>query len=226
MKQEALIPAAIICAGIILAFTIYSLRHVTPTLENGNPSATRPISSTDHMLGNPLAPVVIIEYADIDSEYSKQFQKVLEKIADTYSTNGNVTWVYRHIPDDSDPNAQTNDEASECVAALGGTPAFFKFIDAVQTQSPGDSAFDPANYDSIVSGLGLASGTFDACMTAHTYQARVNDDYQNTISIGATGVPYSVLIVKGQDPRVLSGSLDYTSMKAIIDKSLNSVLSH
>jgi protein-disulfide isomerase len=226
MKQEALIPTAILLAGVILAFTIYSVRHHTPVYQNGNPMAARPISSTDHVLGNPAAPIAIIEYGDIDTEYSKKFQKTMEQVITDYGSTSNVAWVYRHIPDEADPNALQNDEASECVNALGGAPAFFKFIDTVQAESPSDSQFDPANYDDVVTQLGLSSGTFDDCMTAHTYQGKVMADYDNSTTIGANGVPYSVLLIKGQQPQAISGSLDYSSMKTIIDQGLAKILAH
>ncbi len=221
-----LVPAAIIFAGLVAAISIYNLRHTTSSLQIGNPGAVSPVNpTTDHILGNPTAPIVLIEYADISSQYSKDFQQVMDEVATNYAGAGNVAWVYRHFPvGETDPNAGEHSEAAECVAALGGNTAFFKFIDAVQTAAPNDSPFAPAGYDDIVSALGLSSGTFDSCLTAHTYQSKVAADFANAQLIGATGAPYSVLLVKGQPPTVISGSVPYDTMKQVLDKAIAKVL--
>lgn len=225
MRQEWFIPIAIVCAGILLAFATYSVRHHDAVSTNGNPEAVRAVSPSDHVLGNPAAPVTIIEYADIDSEYSKAFQKVMEQVMETYGGNGNVAWVYRHLPATGvDANSESHAEAAECVAALSGTNNFFKFIDAIQTSAPGENQFDPAGYDAVVQQLGLSSGSFDGCMSSHTYQQKVEADYENAGEIGATGSPFSILLVKGQKPSVISGSIPYDTMKQIIDASIAKAL--
>lgn len=225
MRKEWLIPIAIICAGALLAFAVYSVRHHAVIQTNGNPDAVRAVSTSDHVLGNPAAAVVIIEYADIDSEYSKNFQKVMEQVMQSYGSTANVAWVYRHLPATGvDVNSESHAEAAECVAMLSGTNNFFKFIDALQTAAPGENQFNPAGYDAIVQSLGVSSGSFDGCMTAHTYQKRVAADYQNAGEIGATGSPFSILLVKGQKPSVISGSIPYDTMKQIIDASISKAL--
>ena len=225
MKNEKLIPLAIIFAGAIIAVSIYMTQHHALLSQNGNPEATRPVDTSDHVLGNPAAPVVLIEYADMDSEYSKDFQTVMEQIMQDYGTQGNVAWVYRNFPiTDQDVNSEQDAEAAECAAGIGKPSDFFAFIDAFKAVAPGDSVFDPANYDSLVSTLGISTGTFDDCLTAHTYQKKVAADYQNAMLIGATGSPYSVLEVKGQKPVVISGSVPYDTMKKVLDTSIQKAL--
>jgi protein-disulfide isomerase len=225
MNREWTVPLAIIFAGVVIAFATYSVRHHDiPTLTTENPSAVRAVDLSDHVLGNPAAPVTIIEYADIDSEFSKDFQKVMEQVLQDYGSNGNIAWVYRHIPTDTQSNSEMHAEAAECVAALSGTNNFFKFIDALQTAAPGQNEFDPAGYDAIVTALGLSSGTFDQCMAAHTYRVRVDGDYANAQAIGATGTPFSVLLIRGQKPAVIEGSVPYPVLKQIIDTSISKAL--
>ena len=225
MKRESFLPTAIIFAGAIIAIAIYFTHHATSPSQNGNPEATRPISAADHVYGDPAAPVVLIEYADIDSEYSKDFQSVMEQVMQNYGSSGNVAWVYRDFPIVAqDPNSEQDAEAAECAGSLGQSSTFFSFIDALDTAAPGDSEVDPADYDSLVSGLGISSGTFDSCMTAHTFQKKVAADVQNAGQIGATGSPYSILEVKGQKPVVISGYVPYATMKQVLDTSIQKAL--
>jgi protein-disulfide isomerase len=225
MKRELLIPAAIIFGGVVIAVTIY-ITH--PHLISGNasnPEAALPITSNDHLLGNPEAPVVLVEYADVDSEYSKDFQAVMEEVIQNYGTQGNVAWIYRDFPlVNQDPTSEKDDEAAECAAGLGSQSTFFAFIDAMQAAAPGDTQFDPSGYDSIASSLGISTGSFDDCLTAHTYQKKIEADYASGKSVGVSGTPYSVLFVKGQKPITISGSVPYATMKQILDTDIQKAL--
>ncbi len=225
MRKELTIPLAILFVGIIVSITIFVTHPHVALSPNGNPDAVRPVDTTDHFLGNPAAPVVLIEYSDVDSEYSKNFQKVMEQVMQDYGANGNVAWVYRDLPlGDSDVNSEEHDEAAECVASIGKPSDFFAFIDAMQAAAPGDSLFDPAGYDPIVSSLGLATGTFDSCMSAHTFQNKVAEDYKNAQEIGASGTPYNIILIKDQKPLVISGSIPYDTMKKVLDAAIAKAL--
>jgi protein-disulfide isomerase len=225
MKNEWFLPGAIIVAGIIIAISVYSVHHAQLMSKKGNPEAARPIDATDHVIGNPAAPVVVIEYGDIDSRYTKDFDLVMTQIMDAYGSSGNVAWVFRHFPlVVQNQYSEQHAEAAECVAAQGGTTMFYKFIDSLQATSPDENQFNPAGYDDVVSGLGLDVSKFNLCIKGHTYEKHVAGDFNNALEIGAEGSPYSVLLVKGQKPRVISGSLPYNAMKQVIDQAIHKVL--
>lgn len=222
-KREAwFIPVAIVAAGLILALAIYVDRiHKVEGSVKADLSLIHPLSQSDHIIGSPAAPVVLIEYADIDSSYSKTFQQTMEQVMTEYGPGGKVAWVYRHLPlIDQHINAAEHAEAAECIASLGGPTIFWRFIDALNSAAPNDMEFDPNNYDSVVSSLGILPQSFDACLTAHTFQTKVANDFQNGLAIGAGGSPFSVLLVKGQPPITIDGSVPYASMKQIIDTAI------
>ncbi|MDB5236938.1 MAG: oxidoreductase [Parcubacteria group bacterium] len=222
-RNKWFIPAAIIAAGLLLAISVYIERthHILGSVPKGDITAVRPVTSEDHIIGSPSAPVKIIEYGDIDSSYGKSFQKVMEQLMVTYAPGGKVAWIYRHFPIiDQYPNSESHAEAAECASSLGKADSFWNFIDLVQAYAPGDQQFDPSGYDNVVSALGIDTTRFDSCMTAHTYLKRVNDDISNAIAIGASGSPYTVILIHGQKPLSLSGSLPYDAMKKIVDQSI------
>jgi protein-disulfide isomerase len=223
-KREAwFIPGAIIAAGIVLALGIYIERsgHVEGSAK-ADITLMHPVTQSDHIVGNPSAPVMLVEYADIDSTYSKSFQQTMEELMAQYAEGGKVAWVYRHLPlIDQHIHAAEHAEAAECIASLGGPNIFFRFIDALNSASPGDLQFDPKNYDSVVSSLGVLPESFDACLSAHTYQNKVGNDFQNGIAIGAGGSPFTVLLVKGQKPVTIDGALPYDGLKKIVDQAIS-----
>ena len=99
-RDSWIIPAAIVCAGVILSIAIYFLNggiHKDAAVK-GDPLLMRPIDETDHMIGSPDATVKLVEYTDIDSPYSKSFQQTMEQVMNDYAAGGKVAWVYRHPP--------------------------------------------------------------------------------------------------------------------------------
>ncbi len=223
MKTGLVLPISIIVAGIIIAVGVYSfVSSRAPVVDHGTPTATRAVTANDHILGNPLAPVMFVEYSDIDCPYCKNFRSVMEHVVADYGPTGNVAWAYRHLPiSDQHPNAESHAEAAECVAVQGGTSAFFRFIDALNTAAPDVQQFNPSQYSTVIQSLGLNTDTFSSCLQNHTYKDRVAKDAANAIAAGASGVPYTILLIKGvEQPVSISGAFSYDQMKQIAEEAL------
>jgi len=221
-KNPWLLPVAIIAAGALIGIAIFVIRAGTaPAGPASDIGALRPVSTEDHIVGNPDANVVIVEYSDIDCEYCKDFREALEELMADYGPDGGVAWVYRHFPvTQAHPNAEQHAEAAECVASLAGNDAFFRFIDALNQSAPGSQEFDPKGYDAVVSSLGISADSFDACMKASTFATRVGDDLRNGLQIGVNGTPYSIILVKGFAPIPVSGALPYPALKKVVETAL------
>lgn len=224
-KEVWFVPAAILVAGAILAITVYSYRHQAVVADmQGDISLMRPVGPQDHIIGNPTAPVVLVEYSDIDSPYSKAFQATMEQLMTEYAPSAKVAWVYRHLPlIDQHPNSASHAEASECVNSLGGQPMFWRFIGAVQAKTPTGGQFNPRDYTSVVTSLGLDPVKFTACITNHTFRNQVSADFADGLAIGAGGSPFSVLLIKGKEPVTIDGAIPYDAMKKILDKAIGEV---
>ena len=52
------------------------------------------ITPSDHILGDPNATVVLIEYSDLECSYCKTFHSTLHQAVNQYP--GKVKWVFRH----------------------------------------------------------------------------------------------------------------------------------
>lgn len=221
-KNSWLLPSAIIIAGAVLGLTLFFVRSsVTAALPAGDISKLRPVSTADHLVGNPAAAVTVVEYSDIDCQYCKQFQEAMEQAMADYGPDGDVAWVFRHFPlVETDPYAARNAAASECAASLGGNDMFFRFIDALHQAAPDTEQFDPAGYGAVASALGLSPSDFQACLDSSKFDKRVADDFANAVAVGATGAPYSVILVRGGDPIPVSGALPYPALKKVLDAAL------
>ncbi|MBU1292713.1 DsbA family protein [Patescibacteria group bacterium] len=222
IRREYFLPGAIVIAGLILATAVYVVRNDdSPKLTGGNPNAVRAVSPIDHIIGNPEAPVMIVEYADIDSEYSKQFQATMQQIMSEYAAGGKVAWVYRHLPLlDRHAAAGSHAEAAECAAFLGDNDAFWRFIDALQAAAPRENQFPPSGYPAVVSQLALPANEFDQCLKNGRFTKKVLDDTTNALASGAEGTPYTVIVVEGQKPVAINGALSYENMRRVVDEAI------
>jgi len=84
-----------------------------------------PVDATDHIQGNPDAPITIIEYSDYECPYCKAFHPTLAQIVT--DSAGNVSWVYRHWP--IHQGSMEKLVAAECIAKIKGNDAFWKYTD-------------------------------------------------------------------------------------------------
>ena len=105
--------------------------------------AMRPVSKdSDHIRGNPAAPVTLVEYSDFECPFCKRFHTTAKRLVD--ESGGRVKWVYRHFPlDELHPvKARQEAVASECAAELGGNDAFWKFADRLYELTPSNNKTD------------------------------------------------------------------------------------
>lgn len=216
------LPVAIIAAGIIVSIALYYVRiHSEIEKAAGNPAVVRPVTPQDHLMGNPTATVMVVEYGDIDSEHTKDFNAIMQQIMTEYADSGEVAWVFRHLPIVAlHQYSAMHASAAECVSSIAGPEAFWGFLNGIAAQAPGTNQFDPRDYETITRGLNVPTDILNQCISRGTFEQRVQDDYQNAMLAGATGAPYLVLLVKGKEPITIDGALPYTSMKKVLEEAL------
>ena len=152
--QKFSMPLAIVVAGALIAVALYFSGGSTPAVNpNNGGTATveqeiRGVQADDHILGNPEAKVVIVEYSDTECPFCKQFHNTLHQIMTEYGESGDVAWVYRNFPlQQLHPKAPKEAEALECAAELGGNDAFWKFTDLVYSTTNSNNSLDIGAYN-------------------------------------------------------------------------------
>ena len=89
----------------------------------------RSVSPDDHILGNPNAKIVIVEYSDLDCPFCKSFHNTMHQII---KEDGDVAWIYRHYPiPQLHPNAPKKAEETECAFDQKGNEGFWAYADKV-----------------------------------------------------------------------------------------------
>lgn len=222
MKSSLTIPVAIVVGGLIVAAAVYiSVKPEGPAGDGKvyRANIVRPVDSQDHILGNPAAKVMIIEYSDFQCQYCKAFHTTLEQVIANEGTDGDVAWVFRHFPlSEIHANAVSHARAAECAAATSGNDAFWKFAGELFKGQP----VSPSQYGSLASAALITGDAFAACNAnaSTTLDARIQADRKNAMDMGAKGTPFSVILAPGKEPIVLDGAYPYDAVRQLLDQAL------
>ena len=216
------IPAAIIVAGALIAGAVLYVNQsgrTPPQAESAaaiqavNPpaAAAQNLADDDPFLGNPDAPVTLVEFGDFQCPFCGRFFKTTEQeIIEKYVKTGKARLVYRDFPLTSiHEEAQKSAEASECADEQG---KFWEYHDLLYNRQNNLSV---KNYKAWAGELGLTTAQFNACLDSGKYASEVQKDFQDGQSAGVRGTPGT--FVNG---RLVEGALPFTQFQTIIEEEL------
>jgi protein-disulfide isomerase len=161
------------------------------------------IQSKFNTLGDPNAPVKIIEYADFQCPYCMRYSKDTEpQIINTYVATGKVYYEYRSVGAFLGPESASAAEAAYCAADQN---KFWEYHDILFSNWTGENAgdFAPDKLRQYAATLGLSPNTFDDCLSQHKYAGQVQQDVTNAKTDGIHSTPSFLIngkIVQGAQP--------------------------
>ena len=212
---------SILIAGVIIAGAIV---FVNQHPSAAPPSAAPPSaavnvaapSASDHIIGSPNAPIVLVEYSDFQCPYCQMIYPTLKRIVD--ESNGQVAWVMRAFPlYQIHPNALPAANAAECIADQLGNDAFWQFADDdFANQADIGTAFFAAEAQK----LGANMTTYNACVSSQKFSARITAETADAEQNGGQGTPYTVVInTKTGKQYPIPGALPYEQIMAVINSA-------
>lgn len=227
-NNKYILPLAIVVAGVLVAGAIY--------LGGGNKSANlpnkpgavsqeepqielAPVTERDHVLGDANAPVVIIEYSDLECPFCKIFHSTMQEVVTTYE--GQVAWVYRHFPiPELHTKAIKESEATECAWDQGGNDAFWRFTNELFERTGSNDSLDLAELPKIAEDTGLIVDSFSTCLSSGRFTEYVESSALEAVRAGARGTPYSIAITKDGRRAIINGAEPLNMIRAKIDTLL------
>ncbi len=223
-KQSYAVPFAIIIAGLAIAGAIYfgdGKKGVAPlAVQDPTKAVVDAVASTDHIIGNPNAKVVIVEYSDLECPFCKSFHPTMERLMNEYAKDGQVAWVYRHWPLPFHTKAPHEAEATECANKLGGNTKFWEFANKVFEVTPGNNGLDEAELPKIAKNIGLDETAFATCLASGEMKTIVDKDLASGVKAGVQGTPFSFVLVDKKPVSSINGAQPYEAVKAVIDEAL------
>ena len=213
---------AILLSGVLVAGAIVFVNlHPAPAAAVAEAAGTqvpaavnvRAPSASDHIVGSPTAPIVLIEYADFQCPFCSLIYPSLKTIVE--NSNGTIAWVYREFPLTSiHPQAGPAANAAECIAAQLGNTGFWQYADAVFNNQ---SLLTPQYSAQLAAQFGADPAKFASCVAANTYQSKIEADTAEAEQNGGQGTPFTVVYNtathKGEP---ISGALPQAQIEAVI----------
>jgi protein-disulfide isomerase len=209
-----IIGAAIIAIAIIIVLKPASKSASTGTNTDKTPTKAdtvsninmRPVTSADHILGNPNAPIKIVEYSDTECPYCRIFAPTIEKIVSDYGPSGDVAWVYRSYPlSEIHKNSIHEAEAMECAASLGGNEKYWTFLKRIYEVTPSVTSQSPDGLDQgqlpvIAKFAGLDVKAFNTCLSGDSMKSKVLADVADGTNAGVNGTPFNIFVLSKPAP--------------------------
>ena len=247
-RSPLTVPLAIIIAAVVIAGAIvYTSRSASvatttnqPTTNTSGKITLKPVTSADHILGNPNAIIKIVEFSDPSCPYCKMFHPTMNQVMAQYGAGGKVAWIYRSFPlnkPGTAPDNGTNNgilhknaghesQALECAALIGGNDKFWAYTNRLYDITPSVTGTTPNGLDQsqlpvIASYVGLNVSQFNDCLSSGKTSATVESQYLDGLNAGVTGTPYSFIITPSGSLIPIQGAESFSNIKTVLDALIN-----
>lgn len=166
-------------------------------------------------MGDPNAPVTIVEYSDFQCPYCRQFHEgTLRQIVENHVRTGEVRFEYNSFPFIGRESVEAAN-AALCAADQG---QFFTYADYLFANQTGENvgAFTEGRLQAIAQEIGLEMDSFEQCSSQNAHQDEVQAQYAAGLDAGVTSTP--TFFVNGKE---VNGALPYAQFRDEIEAALS-----
>ena len=159
--------------------------------EESNPEAltkTKLVQGGSPILGNPSAPITILEWGDYQCTYCHRFhESTLNTIEEDYIKTGKVNLIFKDFPLNG-PDSFLAAEAAYCAQDQG---KYWQYHDELYKNWGGENTGWVTRWalNAFGTTVGLDLENFNQCLDEHKYQDKVNALYQFGKEIGIDATP-------------------------------------
>jgi protein-disulfide isomerase len=167
-------------------------------------------------MGDPNAPVKVIEYADFQCPYCRRYwQETEPQIIADYVVTGKVYYEYHSVGAFIGAESADAAEAAYCAADQN---KFWEYHDMLFANWTGENAgdFTPDKLQAYAAALQLDTGKFNTCLSTKAHADRVDQDVAEAKIGGVHGTP--AFLING---KLLVGAQPYGVFQQAIDAALN-----
>lgn len=198
------------------------LQNQLPT--NQPSSAVKISADNDPIIGNPDAPITIIEFSDFQCPFCARFHtQTLPLLLDQYIEQGKVKLVFRDFPiQNIHPNALPAAVAAECANEQGKFKEMHDILFDNQNQWNNQETVDALSmFSQYATQIQLDQETFDSCLTSGKHIEEIRKDLEDGRSYQVTGTPGFFIGNDDIGYVELKGAQPFESFKKVIDAQLD-----
>jgi protein-disulfide isomerase len=177
---------------------------------------SEPDVSESFSMGDPNAPVVIIEYTDFQCPFcSRYFEQTFSQIKENFVDKGLVYYIFKDFPlTNIHPQAVKAAEAARCAGDQDSYSQMHGKLFSSQGEWSGRSNASEL-FIKYAEDLGLDSDSFAACLENGQYEAAVMQDLDEGTQLGVNGTP--AFFINGHS---MSGAQPYPIFEQAINQFL------
>jgi len=213
-NNKKTIVSTLVVMGVLLV-GVFLLKDTTAPVKTADNSENifdsviiNPVTTDEHIYGNPEAKIMIVEYSDTECPYCKNFHGTMHNIVE--QSDGEVAWVYRHYPiAELHPKAFHEAEATECAWEQGGNNTFWKYTDQVFLRTESNNKLDIAELPKIAEDLGLNMTTFNTCLANGKFAEKIQAYMIDGENAGVQGTPTSFILKDGVVVDIIKGAQQF-----------------
>ncbi len=201
-----------VLSGLILA--VLGLIYLTNSPEpEPTTQLVNPIPTSGWTLGNPTAPITLVEYSDFQCDSCARYHHIMKRLVEELGKD--FQFIFRHYPLRNHANAKL---AARSAEAAGRQGKFWEMQDLLFVQQKELAKKGKVDVENALvqyaTLLGLDVARFQRDLYSQEVIRKVNDDYQEGRDAGVTGTPTFFLngrkIAGNQKPQ------NYKAFKAFI----------
>jgi protein-disulfide isomerase len=141
-----------------------------------------PVTATDHLQGDPSAPIVLVEYGDYQCPHCAHAYPIVKRVQKHFGKN--LVFVFRNFPlSEIHPDAEAAAETAEFAATKD---RFWEMHDAIFENQ---AALSPETLLQIAQQLRLPMRELQTAWTDGAYRERVREDFSGGVRSGVNGTP-------------------------------------
>ncbi|MBN1230921.1 MAG: thioredoxin domain-containing protein [Anaerolineales bacterium] len=170
----------------------------------------------DNAMGDPNAPVILIDFSDYQCVHCKSFYDSIEQqIIQDYVATGKVYYIFRSLGGFMGAESQSASEAAYCA---GEQNKYWEFHDTLYANysSGNDGGYSVDRLKIFAKKIGLDMDAFTSCLENRTYFDRTQDDIQAAQDYGISGTPTFII----NDELAFAGLPNYAAFQQKLDEAI------
>lgn len=205
---------AVVAVALLILFTRDSNGSAANAEISDPPALPTDVPLEGRTMGNPEAPVTLIEYGDFQCPGCGQFAREIEsQIVENYVATGQVQFEYRDFAFLGDESMAAS-QAAFCGQDQG---QFWEMHHMLFYNQEGENrgAFDRGRLNRMAERVGLNMDEFATCMDDGVHEEAIEQSTQGGSTAGVTSTPS--FLINGE---LLSGVNNYQAIAAALDEAL------
>lgn len=176
---------------VVLAIAVvFIYPNVKPIGEVNDPKViTRPAQIEFNKVGDPNAPIKIVEFSDFQCPWCQYFTENVEQLfIDKYVATGKVQFEYRSM---GLFIGQESVQAAKAAYCAGDQNKFWDMHDIIFSNHNGENIGDYSDQrlQAFAEKIGLDMTVYDACYSSNKYDSLINSDQAAGNEAGVQGTP-------------------------------------